>query len=594
MTKKACLRFLILLLIISSPVFAQKKVKYKDIFALLSMKQYEQAEPFLRKFVRENDDEPSAYLFMGITFQEKSGKTDVLKQTKQAIAYMDSAMLYYDMAYKSMDEREVRKNKEYYMAYNRRDLRTGEFGVKLSDIQFDLEKRKEFLKERIDKTRMVKHYFSLSDSLYKRSNALYRKIHDSFGTERMLHLRSGESTIAELKSLSARFDSCAKAFENYKTNSSGLGKTGYNQVFNLTEISNYEKDGLDLADFFQDDLKIWDYKKFADKARATIEKEVIPMREHLITYDIEINKLRDKLTSDSISVRSDLTKLIDKLLYDQLRKFDPEPLPMEVFSLKTADLEYRSLLLEHKQHRDSGDVHLRIKLIENEIKTVKNLDSIAQKLAAQNIEEEARDYEHFVTNTYSSVTVLKSYIKTLKDYAERERVGREEALAHALKVMDWIIDGSDSIPLRQEIANNFNPMTTVDEKYTTGIHLIDSANADGYFYTITPSRTPEVKVVFPVDKVNFNKKTMPHTTGITFSDPGGQIFFVAFVSDLVTQDRYPLTLAKIYRSDGLSWSNNFQLTFVPKEIQLRPDTGEITLKNETQTAVIDKNGKQIR
>ena len=78
---------------------------------------------------------------MGNIYQEKASKNDVLKQTALAIANMDSAIFHYDKARKTLDEREVRKNKEYYEAYNRRDLRTGEFGVKLSDIQFDIEKK---------------------------------------------------------------------------------------------------------------------------------------------------------------------------------------------------------------------------------------------------------------------------------------------------------------------------------------------------------------------------------------------------------------------------------------------------------------------
>jgi hypothetical protein len=237
---------------------------------------------------------------------------------------------------------------------------------------------------------------------------------------------------------------------------------------------------------------------------------------------------------------------------------------------------------------------LRIGMIKQEMKTLRKLDSISAKLSSEDIEQKSQDYNHFVSNTYSSTTVLKSYIKTLKDYAEREHQAKEDALANALKMMDWIIDGSDSIPLRPEIANNYRPVYTLEEKFTTGIHVIDSANADGYFYTINAARTPEVKVVFPVDKNSFRERKLPRTKGITYSDASGQLFFVAFVSETMNKDKYPVTLAKIYRSDGLAWSNNFQIGFIPKEILLKQDTGEITLKNETQAAVIDKNGKLIK
>ncbi|MDQ2657047.1 MAG: hypothetical protein M3Y60_06470, partial [Bacteroidota bacterium] len=127
MTKLLIIPFLVFLS--ASAAFGQK-VKYKDIYALLSTKQFEQAEPFLKRYLRETTDNPNAYLFMGNIYQEKSSNNDILKQTALCVANMDSAIFFYDKAYKTIDDREVRKNKEYYQNYNRRDLRTGEFGVK--------------------------------------------------------------------------------------------------------------------------------------------------------------------------------------------------------------------------------------------------------------------------------------------------------------------------------------------------------------------------------------------------------------------------------------------------------------------------------
>src|SRR5687768_15229605 len=364
MTKISLFQFLLLSFIVSTS-FGQK-IKYKDIFGLLNTKRYEEAEPFLKRYLKETDDNPNAFLYMGIIYQEKSTKDDVLKQTKRALAHMDSAIFFYDKAYKSINEKEVKRNDEFYQSYNRRDLRTGEFGVKLSDIQFDLEKRIEGLKERIDKVKMVKHFFSLADTLYQKTNALFLGLQSKFPSENQLYLRADGQTVNQLVTLSVRFDSCTKAFERYKSANTTVGKTGYNQQVKLAEIADFKIDGRGMADFYSDEVKLWDYKKFADKARGIIEKEVMPMRQHLVSYDMEINKLREKLNADSVSVRNDLTKLIDKLLYDQLKKFDPEPLPMLVFALKTTDLEYRSTVLENKPLRDSADIHLQIRMLNRE------------------------------------------------------------------------------------------------------------------------------------------------------------------------------------------------------------------------------------
>ena len=594
MTKLVVFKFIPLFLVFSAT--HGQKVKYKDIFGLLSTKQYEAAEPFLKSYLKETADNPNAFLYMGIVYHEKALKDDVLKQTKRTIGVMDSAIIFYDKAYKTVTEKEIKRNSEYYQAYNRRDLRTGEFGVKLSDIQFDIEKKMEGLRERIDRIKMVKFYFDLADSLYRKSNALYKSIHATYPGEREFYLRTDENLIKNLTTLSTRFDSCLRAFDNYKSSSSTIGKTGYNQSLSLSDIVDYKNDGLTEANFYQENVKIWDYKKFADKSRQAMEKEIIPMREHLVAYDIEINKLREKLSNDSVSVKSDLHSLIDRLLMEQLKKYDKEPLPMEVFTLKIADLEYRSTLLENKIKKDSIDVHVRLKMLNHEVKHLNKLDSTASKLLSDDLDKRALDYDYFVKNTYSTTAVLKSYVRGLKDYAEREKKTKASEMAIRTETLRWLINGSDSIPLFVErTRSKFKPLVVIPEKYTTGLQYADSLNPTGYFYTISPSRIPDVKVSFPVEKPSFKEARLVSSKALTFSDTAGQIYFVLVFTDRSKENKYAATLAKIYRSDGLAWSMNYELAFVPREISFRADSGELIIKgDDSQQNTMDKNGKMLK
>jgi hypothetical protein len=596
MTKVSLNGFLyIVLLFISTAAFAQK-VKYKDIFGLLSTKQYESAEPFLKKYLRENDDNPNAFLFMGIIFHEKSGKMDILQQTPVVISNIDSAIMFYDKAYKTIDEREVRKNKDNYQAYNRRDLRTGEFGVKLSDIQFDIEKRIQGLKERIDGIKLVKHYFTQADTAYKKANALYTGLQKNHVNEKQLYLRADENTVRNLKRITANFDSCTKAFDHYKTSISTLGRTGYNQTLSLVAIEDFAKDGATLENFYKDDLKLWDYKKFAERSLQIIEQDIFPIRNHLVKYDVEINKLRERLNTDSVSVRNDLTKLIDVLLYEQLKKYDPEPLPMQVFYMKTADLEYRSSLIEHKSLKDSADVHFKLALLNEEVYYLNRLDSISGTLANADIDQKAIDYSYFITNTYSNTIVLHSYIKALNEFAIREKRQKLEELTAAQNALKWIIDGMDSVSLVSGAGTEkYKPLFVESEKYTVGLTYKDSLDVDGYFYSITPSRLPKQKFTFPVDKPSFKAARLSNTRALTYADPQGHVYYVLVFSDRIGKDsKYPVTLAKIYSSDGLAWSNNVTLPFIPKEINFKPETSELTIKDDTGQVVVDKNGKVIR
>lgn len=590
MTKVGLIKFLFVLLI-SNSVLAQK-VKYKDLFGLLNTKQYEEAEPFMKRYLAEGNNNPNAFLYMGIIYQEKSAKNDVLKQTYRALTNIDSAVFFFNKAKSSIDDREIKRNKEFYQAYNRRDLRTGEFGVKLSDIQFDIDKRIESLKERADRIKMVKHYFTITDSLYKKSNALFRSVQEKYPTEKEFFLRSDQQTISTMNSLATRFDSTLKFFENYRSSLQHLSNSGYNQVIQLQDINDFSKDGASLADFYQDDLRLWDYKKFALKSKETMEKEIIPMRQHLIAYDMELNKLSDKLKKDSASVKSDLTKLIDKLLDAQLKKFDPDPLPMSVFAVKMADLEYHSTRIENKYVLDTADVHIQLQTVLKEKKYLDKLDSLTKKLEGEKIDAAATDYENFISSTYNNPVVLKSYVRGVKEYAGREQKRLEAEIESKREALLWIVTDTESVPLFKEpAALPYYPLLVEEELYTMGLKYKDSLDVSGYFYTITPSRKPDVSISFPVDKPSFKYSKAPQLKALSVNS-NNQLYHVVIVSQEKREEKYRCTIAKIYRTDGLSWSQNYALEFMPSELVYSADSGELELVSEiSQKVILDKNGK---
>lgn len=589
MTKIGLIQFLLLFVI--SAAWGQK-VKYKDIYALLGTGQYEQAEPFLKHYLRQNPDTPSGWLFMGNIFREKAAKNDVLKQTGVAVANMDSAIAFYARATQLIDERELRRNKDYYDSYNRRDLRTGAFGVKLSDIQFDISKKVEALKERIAAVKMTKHYFALADTTYKRANAIYRSLQEKYPTQRQLYLRADAQTIADLTTLRLQFDSCMKAFGAYKTAASLLGKMGYQQQATLVAIEDFRKDGATPADFYRDEVPLWDYKEFSGEVVAVIQKEIMPLREHLIDYDRRINTLREKLDADSVSVSNDLTQLIDKLLYDQLKKYDAEPLPMLVFAMKTTDLSYRSMLLEHKPLRDSANLHLQIRMLRDEIALLHKVDSTGALISDALLAAKAPDYTAFITGTYGDLPALKAYVRSLQHYSAQQQQLKQVVLDGYLSALNYIVDGADSIPLRADSLGAWKPVLTVPEKFTIGVNTADTAKLQGYFYTITPSRTVDVKALFPLDP-GFHLSDVSSANAIARSDGGDQLYYVLLYSARAVKEKFPATLAKVYRSDGLAWKKDVALSFTPAEMLLNPATGELVILNEGRELVVDKNGKVV-
>lgn len=594
MSKKVA--FLFILLCISVEMLAQK-VKYKDLVELLKVKQYEKAEPFLRRYLKENDDNPNAFLYMGITLQEKAQANDVLKHTDILIARCDSSVMFFDKAYNMITEKELKRNDEYYEMYSRRDLRTGEFGIKISDVRLDLETRVKSVKERKERVKELKKFYIQAESQYSKVNATYKSIESKYGPERSFYLRADEALVGKLKALEVAFDSVITYFNNYKSVSKLLGKTSYNQQLNLQEIVDMKRDGSSSADFTNDDLKIWDYKRWSKSTVETIEKVIYPMKDRLISYDIALNKLHDKIKKDSISVISEITQLEDNLLYSQLLKYDADPLPIAIFDVKKAEMTYQSNVITHKPIRDTSNVKLKLTYLTEELNRIRHLDSIASILARRDLIAESDNYSYFITKAYGTKSVLGSLIKTTLDYAHREKLKKEIEWEATMQATKWAVNGSDSIPLFFEKSRELNhkPLLIVDEKYTVGLTYKDSL-ATGYLYSITPTRLPDVKAIFSVDQPNFKKRNFQIIKCLSSSDAAGQVFFSLIYSEGKIEEKFPATITKVYRSDGLAWSNNIKLDMMPVELIYSAEGGELSIKmssgGESKIMVIDKAGKQ--
>ncbi len=575
-----------------------QKVKYKDLFNLLNSRQYEKAAPFLKRYIKETSDNPNAYLFMGFIFQDKAMNNDILRNTDQMVAQCDSAVMFFDKAYNMVTEKELKRNDEYYQMYSRRDLRTGEFVIKLSDVRLDLEGRVASLKERKDRVKEAKNHFLNCERLYGVAVKTFTDLHSGFRTEKEFLLRSDEATVANLEKLVSYFDSTTVSLNLFKVALKQVGKTSYNPIVDMQDIYNFKRDGSTGASFFDDDLKLWDYKRWGMATLEKIKTEIFPMRDSMITFDMMLNRLRDKCVRDSVAVHGEMGLLTDNLLYAQLKKYDTDPLPIAVFNMKRAELEYLSDKIRFRPQRDSINVKIRLNALRIELTNLKKIDSVTSTILKRDIDSDLANFEHFVNKAFGTKAVLISHINSMQDFAQREKLKKEVEREATIQASKWVIAGTDSIPLFFDGDRDlpFKPLAIVEDKFTVGLLYKDSL-ATGYLYSITPSRIPDLKANFEIDKLNFKKRDLQVIKNINVSVGQGQIYFVLIYSQAKVDDKFPATLAKIYKTDGLAWANSYKLDFIPSEMNYKPENGELSVKlmstsGESKVIVIDKNGKQ--
>jgi hypothetical protein len=584
-----------LFLVFTSSSFGQR-VKYKDLIELLKAKRFEEAEPFLKRYLKETNDNPNAFLYMGIIYHEKSLKADVLKHTALQQSFSDSALLFLDKAAKTITEREVKK--DYYEAYTRRDMRTGEFGVKLSDIQLDIDTRQRSIRDRKEKVMNLRKHFDAAQQVYTRTQATYSAVTAGFGSTTDFYLQHTDATLKGFKLLEQQYDSLKQEFSSYRAVLQSLGKTAYNQSLDEDDIDNVVKDGRTPPDFFADQVKIWDYTGWAKQSSEVIQKEIIPVREHLVSNDIEINKLGEKLRKDSVSVRSDLSKLVDRMLMSVLAKYDPKPMPLSLFAMKMAELEFGSDLADHRTTRDSVNLVFRLWQTKKELHDLVRLDSLASIMSGYQFEADVANYQHFIAHAYGNSAVLQTYVRTTKEFSEREIKKRREVMSKMESTLSWVIDGTDSIAISPaaQRESRFKPLVIVPEKMVAGLVFKDTV-ATGFLYNITPSRIPGAKGSFAVDST-FKRRNLSVLKGIGATDALGQTYFAILYSEVPTGKVFRTTVCRVSTTGGLEWARNFSLELPPANATYFPESQELSIMlkssaGEKRIVTLDKSGKRL-
>ncbi|SNT25201.1 hypothetical protein SAMN05421640_2960 [Ekhidna lutea] len=125
-----------------SSITVGQKIKYKDVYPYLVEKNYVIGIPQLKKFlsISGNENEANPNLQMGIWLHERYINAKSANSTPSK-ELSDSAVFYLEKARGLIDEKELKKNKQYYQDFVRRDLRSGKFLIKVSDVHLDIENK---------------------------------------------------------------------------------------------------------------------------------------------------------------------------------------------------------------------------------------------------------------------------------------------------------------------------------------------------------------------------------------------------------------------------------------------------------------------
>ncbi len=439
--------FLFLILFIGSYfVLNAQKIKYKDLFILINAKDFDQGESFLRRFMIQDPDHPNANFNMGFLYKYKMDQLDMLKDAQEYNAYADSTIQYYKRANSLITDKEVKKHDEYYQEYYRRDLRTGKYGVKLADIQFDIEKKITDLQERIILVENMKRYFVGFTNSYDSISLIYHGFGEEFSGYNHFLLTSSDTHVEQLQQMSEAYDEMTENFDSYKETVLLIEDAPYNQELDIKPADEFEE--IEKPDFYAGRILIHDFKEWAVEASFIITDEITPLKSNMVSYDIQLDELNKRVMEGKM-VENELAELTKKMFFEQLRTYDEDPLPTNLFEFKVNEISYYSFL-NHKteeQALDSMNIDFQIVLYDTLYKRFAPALASFQVLEVQNIDTENEFYGSFISERYTNVDGMKNYISGKKTDVDQENNELTFMIDSLAAIARWAYSENDTLPM---------------------------------------------------------------------------------------------------------------------------------------------------
>ena len=592
-----------------------QKLKYKDIFPLLNAKNYEQGIPQVQQFLNDpkNADHANGILQMGLYFEDQVNELNLIADSTAILKAADSAVYYLAKAKELITDKELKKNDDYYQAFFRRDLRTGDFGIKLSDVQLDIEKKLQSLRT------ISEHGQDIFKNLYSSSAAndysfkAYSGFTQRYPTIQEFYLMADDGQLDTLQAMIDKEDFLKDAFDDVRRAVSKIGKKGYSPELDFEPIETYGKDGLTQVDFFQNDVVAWEYGEWAFNVKSEITEHIGSLKQDLVDFDKKLKAENELLKGLEITPFESITHEIDFAIEDRLLTLEEDPLPLTLFTILIKKNEYDFITKSSLNPRigDEDDVDYQLAITDSLVHILGEIEKDVALLQDDYVTDGKRKYAALVDEYNGDFGIIK-FRQQYEAFLEKARGkwNEKNALYTARSKWGVNLDQTDSIFLTPELDSTYTynksdyltVATMRDDSANTYVIGLDFKNGNkGFMAMVSNSRNIVWKENFEIGDFAYNDdlstiigKFVPAQEGkvcgyiYANTDVGGKGNFVIANADVVGQ---------------IAWSNPLAVKNQPVDVKFNELVKETVLYMITEEDmenmvagdiayyVIDRSGK---
>ncbi|MEM9340308.1 MAG: hypothetical protein AAGA66_16355 [Bacteroidota bacterium] len=589
---------IICVLTLSSFLSFGQKIKYKDLFPILDAKNWSEGGVTLRKFLADpkNAEFANAHLQMALMLEDRFNGIDIVADTVASINSGDSAVVYFKRAKELITEKELKKNDDYYQAFSRRDLRTGEFGIKVSDVHLDIEKKVEGIEKKIADARQLQKSVRSIESQNKEASEKYSKLVEDFGTYTTLLLAAVDKDIETLKSIRELGASASGAASEISELARQLGSSRYQGEVVIKEIETFGKDGIEQADLQSGTIELWNYEAWASDAFSEINGSIGLLKTMIMKHAKAIRGQKKIIVSGTDSV-------VDSLSQDLLtlfEKYDSESIAKRLLQLETSEVLIRKQvdILINKTLQDSTLVGAQLDVFTVALKEAEIMASVVESIAPDELKLAKKTYEEYIDSFFQKYATVSNFVKESREWVGRQQKWLGDAVDYWSERNRWGTDEEEDekVPLyvQESPESKFftigMPVHSNEKVMVYGANMIDKK---GFIYAFNENRDTKWKLEFELpgeSSFKLKSDTIP-----TFKGSFG--FYLLNESEKENN----LSLTSFTETGGLNWSTVVTVPKPPVSLKFDDITQELTIllypeeqlplaNNELGYIVIDRTG----
>jgi hypothetical protein len=428
------MRNLLLLVIISFGFFTNTQAqKYKDIFPQIIAADEDVAFDILYNYLLTDFDHPNANLRIAKIYIDRYKQADVLRDYERALALAEQAKFKLIKSKVTIDEREVKKNEEYYMGV----LDDGQFSFAAISAFIDSEAAA--ANEFAEKVPPIYKEFTRSVEKYDEAVKSFSDIVGSHASLKELYLLYNQDLSRQLAKLSSDYDSTKVYFDNYLALRDAYKVNAVKQTYSEQPIKVYRLDGLvTQINFLQPKVTLWDYSSWVDSVNVVVEQNIADLRKDL---DANEAKLKDALVKVKSVQNPDSFQIarVDKALIFNLMKYDYKNALVPLLSYQ----EFKQELIKEQRRKgyfDTANITIDRKLayFSNMMYATKEADSILNEFDTRFDPEQLQRHNEFVQSSFGGTDEMKKYMAD-------EKVANSELFLEQIKSIKEGIEEKEPI-----------------------------------------------------------------------------------------------------------------------------------------------------